>query len=347
MLGASDIVTWSLRKSPSDVRAMYEALSPVMCGITGGRMLNFGLWDGCGRNGNGSSSGSGSDNCDGHVTPVSAQENMCGVVAGIAELGRGVDGVVLDVGSGLCAPAAFWKRHYPQLDIFCVNTSYEQLRDAATSDRAGKGRPGDGSHRLDPAVAAGAAPVTAGPAGLPSSGVGDAHGPADGRTSVLHLANASAVALPLADNTAGRIVALESAQHFSPLGAFAEECRRVMPDDGILVMALPVVMQKHLAPVRLGILNFTWASEHYALDHVRRAMHDCHFSICDERLVGGSVYRPLADYYEANRRSISGSIRRLGCPAYLERMIAASMRKMRRAFDSGMIEYAILKCRPA
>lgn len=341
MLGVCDIVAWSLRKSPSDVRTMYEALSPVMCGITGGRMLNFGLWDGCGLGG----SGSGSDNCSSPVTPASAQENMCGSVAEIAELGRGVDGIVLDVGSGLCAPAAFWKRHYPHLDLCCVNTSYEQLHDAATYGRAVQG-PGSGGPS-PPTQPADAALAPAGSANPPASDTAAAHGPPDAGISVLRLANASAVALPFADNTAGRVIALESAQHFNPLTAFVQECRRVMSDEGILVMALPVVMQKHLVPVRLGILNFTWASEHYALDHVRRIIHDCRLTICDERLIGGSVYRPLADYYKANRRGISASIRRLGYPAYLERIIAASMRKMQQAFDSGVIEYAILKCRPA
>ena len=324
MLGVLDVVLWSLRKSPGDVVRMYERLSPLMCGITGGSMLNFGYWD-----------------CA-HGTPALAQGNMCRLVADAAELSAAATGrlTVLDVGSGLCAPAMYWARHYSGMDVFCVNTSYGQLHEAA--HLLGRGRAADRNNNNGDDVDRDG----------DSSGNSYKHGGGDGHGSSGGLScgsidpvNASAVALPFAAGSADRVIALESAQHFKPLALFASECRRAISDSGILAVAIPVVTRR-LAPVRLGILNFTWASEHYLLGHVRKTIRDGGFKITDEWLVGGSVYAPLADYYEKHRPGIKRSIRTLGYPSYLEGMIATSMRRMRGAADAGVIEYAMFKCRP-
>ena len=183
MLGVLDVVLWSLRKSPGDVVRMYERLSPLMCGITGGSMLNFGYWD-----------------CA-HGTPALAQDNMCRLVADAAELSAAATGrlTVLDVGSGLCAPAMYWARHYSGMDVFCVNTSYGQLHEAA--HLLGRGRAADRNNNNGDDVDRDG----------DSSGNSYKHGGGDGHGSSGGLScgsidpvNASAVALPFAAGSADR-----------------------------------------------------------------------------------------------------------------------------------------------
>lgn len=318
MLGVYDILKWSVSRDPRSVAAMYDMLSPLMCGIAGSRMLNFGYWD------------------DTHDTPALAQENMCNAVSEMAELGGPL--AVVDVGCGLCAPAAYWKRANPELVLYCVNTSYAQLREA--SGLYGADDCGCNGRKL---------PSGAVPGGENSAACKGNHGngaASAGAPAVLNAINSSATALPFASGSVDRIIALESAQHFRPLGSFASECRRLLSEDGILAVAIPVVTRSRMTLARLGILNFTWASEHYLLSHVRRTLHDCGFEISDERLVGDSVYGPLADYYRSHRHDIRAAVRNMGYPSYLEPVMAISMRKMGRASSAGIIQYALLKCRP-
>lgn len=71
-------------------------------------MLNFGYWEGA-------------------YDPITAQRNLCSLVAEIAELSPSKR--IVDVGSGLGAPAIHWKETYNS-DIVCVNTNYTQLLSA-------------------------------------------------------------------------------------------------------------------------------------------------------------------------------------------------------------------------
>ena len=75
---------------------------------TGGYMLNFGYWDS--RN----------------TTPLESQQKLCELFAKISHLQPRQ--FVVDVGSGYGAPALYWKKAYPQTEIFSVNTNFEQLR---------------------------------------------------------------------------------------------------------------------------------------------------------------------------------------------------------------------------
>ena len=79
---------------------------------TGGSMLNFGYWD------------------ENHTTPISAQENLCNFFAKLSELDSA--NLVLDVGSGLSAPAIYWHENYPNLSINCININYSQLQHSKT-----------------------------------------------------------------------------------------------------------------------------------------------------------------------------------------------------------------------
>ena len=74
---------------------------------TGGSMLNFGYW------------------MENTPDPISAQENLCLYFGKLAELENAKN--VVDVGSGLSAPAIFWRNNYEKLNLFCVNVNYDQL----------------------------------------------------------------------------------------------------------------------------------------------------------------------------------------------------------------------------
>lgn len=85
---------------------------------TGGKMLNFGYWAGSAK------------------TPLEAQEALCAVVGEMAELATAR--TVIDVGSGLGAPASHWKSRYKGLDVSCVNISFEQLQQSRAAGMPGE-----------------------------------------------------------------------------------------------------------------------------------------------------------------------------------------------------------------
>jgi cyclopropane fatty-acyl-phospholipid synthase-like methyltransferase len=268
---------WTFRRSERDVVNLYNSLSPVMQLATGGNMLNFGYWDGVN-------------------DPVAAQRNLCSLVGDIAELSSAKR--LVDVGSGLGAPAMHWNGAY-SADIFCVNINYTQLLLATEL--------------------------------------------ANGHNAILFL-NATCNELPLADQSADRIVALESAQHFRPLDQFISESRRVLKNDGLLVMALPVMKQNEhqlKAAAKLGILSFTWSSEHYGLEYVKSTV-ESGFNIQDLRHIGHQVYEPLADYYVKNRQSLRESVLKEYSP-FVERVLYKSLLKMKDASRKGIIDYVIIK----
>ncbi len=242
-------------------------------------MLNFGCWDGV-------------------ENPIAAQSNLCALVGDIAELGSA--NRLIDVGSGLSAPALQWKSTYGSVNICCVNINYKQLLIASKSVRGNNG---------------------------------------------LSFVNATSTALPFSERSADRIVALESAQHFKPLDQFIVESRRVLKPDGFLVIALPVVKldAKHLKiAMKLGILSFTWSSEHYRLDHVKFAIENNGFKIRDIRHIGHNVYEPLTDYYVENRKSLRQNILK-EYPPFVEGILYKSLLKMKDASAKGIIDYVIVK----
>ncbi len=244
-------------------------------------MLNFGCWDGV-------------------ENPVAAQSNLCALVGDIAELCSA--NRLIDVGSGLSAPAMQWKSTYNSVNICCVNINYKQLSLASKSVR-------------------------------------------EGNVNDISFVNATSTALPFSEGSADRIVALESAQHFKPLEQFIIESRRVLKPDGFLVIALPVVKldAKHLkTAMKLGILSFTWSSEHYGLDYVKFTIENNGFKIRDIQHIGHSVYEPLTDYYVENRKSLSQNILK-EYPSFVESILYKSLLKMKDASAKGIIDYVIVK----
>jgi ubiquinone/menaquinone biosynthesis C-methylase UbiE len=269
-----DVLLWTLRRNEKDVINLYDSLSPVMQVATGGSMLNFGYWT------------------DKIQEPIPAQENLCDFFGKLAELDTAQ--TVVDVGSGLSAPAIFWRNLYEKLNFNCVNINYKQL-------------------------------CFSGP------------------EKNIEFINSTSTKLPFNNNSVDRVLALESSQHFKPLDSFISESKRILKKSGIFALALPVTLSQ--ASIRkMGILKFTWSSEHYDADFIKKLVVDKGFTITDERLIGDHVYDPLADYYIKNRDSLKKSIKQK-YPDFVEKILFKSMLKMKKASEEKMIDYLILKCK--
>ena len=268
-----DLFLWTFRRNEKDVVNLYNALSPVMQLATGGNMLNFGYWDAENNN------------------PISAQENLCAVFAKMAELNSCKN--IVDVGSGLSAPAIFWKNHFENLSIFCVNINYDQLCHSGPQQK-------------------------------------------------IAFLNSSSTKLPFTDNSVERVLALESSQHFKPFSDFILESKRILSDSGLLILALPITLTSSSIS-KLGILKFTWSSEHYSLDEVRKIIVSSGFVISEEKMIGSSVYDPLTDYYVENRGELKKSILKQYSP-FVEKILFRSIQKMKKASQEGVIDYVLLKC---
>ena len=241
---------------------------------TGGSMLNFGYWT------------------DKIKDPILAQENLCDFFGKLAELENAK--TVVDVGSGLSAPAIFWRNHYEKLNLYCVNINYNQLRFS-----------------------------------IPQKNI--------------EFINSTSTKLPFADNSVDRVLALESSQHFKPFEDFISESKRIMKKSGILALALPVTLSN--ATIRkLGILKFTWSSEHYGIDLIKKVVTSKGFRITDERLIGDQVYDPLCDYYVKHREFLKKSIQQK-YPVFVEKILFKSILKMKKASEEKIIDYLILKCK--
>jgi len=99
---------WIFRRNENDVVNLYNTLSPVMQLATGGDMLNFGYWH------------------KEDISPGNAQNRLCNKIGELAELESANS--LLDIGSGLSAPAIIWAKLYPDVYISCLNINYIQLQ---------------------------------------------------------------------------------------------------------------------------------------------------------------------------------------------------------------------------
>ena len=154
--------------------------------------------------------------------------------------------------------------------------------------------------------------------------------------------NSTSSKLPFNNDSVDRVLALESAQHFKPLGDFIAESKRVLVKSGLLVMAIPITV-KDSSFRKLGLLKFTWSSEHYSLDYLKNLIISNGFKIIDEILIGPYVYDPLADYYIENRETLSKKILEF-YPGYMEKILYKSLLKMKKASQEKVIDYVLLKC---
>ena len=154
--------------------------------------------------------------------------------------------------------------------------------------------------------------------------------------------NSTSTKLPFVDGSVDRVLALESAQHFKPLDSFIAESKRVLNSSGFLVMAVPITVGSSSLG-KLGLLKFTWSSEHYSLNYLKNLLTSNGFKISDEKLIGSNVYDPLADYYVENRSYLSANILKQ-YPAYMEKILYKSLLKMKKASKEKIIDYVLLKC---
>ena len=161
------------------------------------------------------------------------------------------------------------------------------------------------------------------------------------RKTQMPLLNATSTVLPFSDRSVDRVVALESAQHFRPLDKFVKESKRVLEPGGLLVMAMPVMACAHPF-FRLGILSWTWSSEHYELDRVKAVVANRGFEISEVRRIGHQVYEPLTNYYLRNRGILREKILEK-YPAFLEKVLYRSLVKMGEVSRKEIIDYVIIK----
>ena len=244
--------------------------------------------------------------------PLEAQNELCKMVGEIADLGSAR--TVLDVGSGFSAPAEYWKSRFENINVTCINTNFQQL--VLSTKLLGNSISKSKSHSL-----------------LQTNDIG--------------FVNATSTALPISNNYIDRIIALESAQHFRPLVQFVRESKRVLKNNGIFIIAIPVtkIPSKPASFMKLGILSLTWASEHYSLDYVKSTIINEGFSISEIQSIGLYVYEPLADYYIKNRKHLRERVLKK-YPSYLENILYKSLLKMKQVSQNEIIDYVVIKCTP-
>ncbi|HET6457975.1 MAG TPA: methyltransferase domain-containing protein [Nitrosopumilaceae archaeon] len=246
--------------------------------------------------------------------PLGAQNELCKLVGEIADLNSA--SIVLDVGSGFAVPATYWKSQYENINITCINTNFQQLVLSAKLVGNSISSVKDNSYSLL-------------------------------QTDEIRFVNATSTYLPISNNSVDRIIALESAQHFRPLSQFIIESKKVIKNNGILVIAIPVIRNpsKLSSFMKLGILSFTWASEHYSLDHVKSVIINGGFHIDEIQSIGSYVYEPLTEYYMKNRERLRERILER-YPPYLEKILYKSLLKMKQVSQKGFIDYVLIKCKP-
>ena len=155
--------------------------------------------------------------------------------------------------------------------------------------------------------------------------------------------NSTARMLPFSDSSLDRVIALESAQHFRPIGDFFSESCRILKADGILALAIPTAMDNANLS-NLGILKFTWSSEHYSETQINDEISKNGFEIIESKNIGQNVYAPLANYYLENRDKLKKRI----LTRYsnnVEKILFESMKKMQSSSEKGLIDYQMLKCK--
>jgi len=161
----------------------------------------------------------------------------------------------------------------------------------------------------------------------------------NGSNHVISQINSSSNNIPFAEKSFDRIIALESAQHFVPLEKFFGEARRVLSDDGKLILAIPVTRDS--SAVRLGILNITWLSKKYTKNHVLDVIRQAGFSLKNQESIGNLVYEPFANYYMQNRDSLKEKL----VSTYsgnVENLTFKSMKKMKALSEKKIIDYLLL-----
>ena len=163
-------------------------------------------------------------------------------------------------------------------------------------------------------------------------------------TRGINLLNSTAVKIPISDESCDRIIALESAQHFRPIQNFISEAKRILKKNGAIILAIPVLSRpSKMSIFQIGILKFTWSSEHYDIETIKKTIQDTGLKTTEIKFIGSNVYLPLADYYIQNRQALREEILKR-YPSYVEKILFKSMLKMKQAAADHTIEYILIKC---
>jgi ubiquinone/menaquinone biosynthesis C-methylase UbiE len=275
-------------------------------------MLNFGYWI---KNSN---------------DPVNAQHELSAIFGKFAKFDT-VE-VIADVGSGFSAPAVQWRSEYPHLKILCVDINYTELSTARK--------------------------MVIFPPPPPSS-------PAS--SDRISLINASSAMLPLGNDKLDMIVAFESAQHFQSIDNFLIGSRSILKPGGLIVLAIPVVdlrpldnggnqnvnfIKKLKLMKELGILYFSWASNHYDINTISKSITKQGYRIEEFQRIGHQVYEPLAEYYVRNRKSIRhrliqsfATYKQRMYFEFVEYMVYRSALKMKVLSMNGMLDYVLIRAK--
>jgi ubiquinone/menaquinone biosynthesis C-methylase UbiE len=291
--------------------------------ITKDYFLNFGYWN------------------KGINSPREAQCTLCSLIADVSNLYSAR--TVLDIGSGFSVPAIYWSSLFNSLNIVCVDVNLCQLKFGVSLHDDLKEKkiifplPKDNTKVFKSLL--------------------ELELPYSEDTEKLSFVNATSTALPFADNSVDRIIALESAQHFRPLCEFFMESNRVLEKKGIFVTAMPVIHNQECFHgnnifsevtslislfFRLGVLSFTWMSEHYDLNYIKSQIVNAGFQLKEIKLIGSHVYEPLSKYYIQNREKLQNAILK-EYPLYVEKILYKSISKMNELSEKGVIDYAIIR----
>ena len=237
-------------------------------------------------------------------TPLEAQKKMCAIFGKKALLESNQH--IVDVGSGIGSPSIQWSLEYSPVKLSCININYTQLLSSIIN--------------VNKSI------------------------PTNDTNESFNFVNATATTLPFENESIDRVLALESAQHFKPLKNFISESFRILRKNGILALAIPVMTKNHTTPImKLGTLSFTWSSEHYSEEFVKSNLKQEGFSIIDLQKIGSNVYEPLANFYIENRNSIKNKILQY-YPAYVERILFKSLKKMKEVSEKKIIDYILISC---
>jgi cyclopropane fatty-acyl-phospholipid synthase-like methyltransferase len=313
-------ILWLNRRNEKDIVELYDSITPfVQLALDSNNynMLNFGYWTQSTR------------------IPLEAQIELCRLVGEFANLQFAKR--VIDIGSGFSTPAVLWNSRYKNnlLDIICVDINSNQLHTAA-------------KNITFPFV-----PITE-DLSYDMVNTKVEYKPISSNT-VISLVNATATILPFANNCVDRIIALESAQHFKSLSQFFRESKRVLKPGGLIIVGIPIIgsnisRQTLMQLAKLGILYFTWRSEHYNLENLKTIMHLEGFEIQELQHIGHNVYEPCANYYIQNRKLLKQRLKTKALPLTksmfiecLERIIYISALKMKDSSQKEIIDYVLIK----
>ncbi len=324
-----NLILWAARRNEYDVINLYNYLSGLMRIATDDYFLNFGYWN------------------KGTNTPSEAQRGLCSLVAASGNLYSAK--TVLDIGSGFSAPGVYWKSLFSSLNVVCVDVNFCQLKLGVSLQddlkehniRFPLSKKDNNTKELKLSL--------------------EYKLPHPEHLENLSFVNATSTLLPFADNSVDRIIALESAQHFRPISEFFSESNRVLQKDGIFVIAIPVVTHNPKCVLlgnsmfsevinlmssffKLGVLSFTWMSEHFDLNYVKSQIVKAGFQPKEMQLIGSHVYEPLSSYYIQNREKLRNAILK-EYPSYVEKILYNSILKMNELSEKGVIDYAIIQAK--